>query len=525
MKRKHTKRIVAMIMMLALVLTMNIAAYADTVPVIDMGTFHNIYHAAASSADFEIGGLMMSLSGKTLEADEISFSVVQMDGEDFKNKLSGGFTTTVKNAADGEISFKPGSYTEAGKYYYTVSAIMPGPAYTTSTAPNKVTVTIIDDGGSLIPSASVAGSVFEITYTPPTDEWITDSWEHEVIEKSNKDYILLKKYTGNEKDLTIYGEAKADGKTCSVILGLEYDSGTGKYSSYLTGNTKVEKVTFVSVNGIQVKTELDGKANEMFKGCTALKTVDFNNSFGGKLTDISGMFEGCTALKTADLTGLDLSECKKAEKTFNGCTGVTSTKLTGVDLKKLTDASEMYSSCSNLTSIDLTEASWGNGLEDTAKMFNGAEKLEEIKVPADFKAGTTCTDMFKTSAEKKLLIKGSPSETFINRVCPTLKDSNRYLGEVSIRAAVSLSGNTLKADMFTCRLYRDSVVEANLIKTVKNDSTGRFDFGEFKLSDISKPVKYIAVQEEAEHMTNKTGNLTSETTIILNTDGSLKIRE
>ena len=153
MNRKHFKKIVAMITTLAMVLTMNISAFADTIPVIDMGTFHNVYQAAPSPVDFEIGGIMMSLTGKTLEADEISFSVVQMDGEDFKNKLSGGFSTTVKNKADGEISFKPGSFTAAGKYYYTVSAIMPGPAYTTSTATTKVTVTITDDNGNLVPSA------------------------------------------------------------------------------------------------------------------------------------------------------------------------------------------------------------------------------------------------------------------------------------------------------------------------------------------------------------------------------------
>ena len=525
MNRKHFKKIVAMITTLAMVLTMNISAFADTIPVIDMGTFHNVYQATPSSVDFEIGGIMMSLTGKTLEADEISFSVVQMDGEDFKDKLSGGFTTTVKNKADGEISFKPGSFTAAGKYYYTVSAIMPGPAYTTSTATTKVTVTITDDNGNLVPSASVAGSVFEITYTPPTDEWISDSWEHEVIEKNGKDYILLKKYTGNEKDLTIYGEAKADGKTCPVILGLEYDEGSGKYSSYLNGNTKVEKVSFVSVNGTQVKTEIDGKANEMFKGCTALKEVDFNNSFGGKLTDISGMFEGCTSLTTADLTGLDLSFCEKAVKTFKDCSKVTEANLTGTDFRKLKDATEFFSGCSKLTNPNLNKAKWNSALEKTDGMFSGDNDLAEITIPSDFPAGSSCTDMFKVSEEKKLTIKGDPSTTFINRVCPTLQSSNRYLGKVSVTAAVTLSNNTLKADMFTCKLYKDSVAEANLVKTVKNDAAGKYDFGEFKVSDISKPVKYIAVQEAVEHMTNKTGNLTKETTFTLNNDGSLKISE
>ena len=366
---------------------------------------------------------------------------------------------------------------------------------------------------------------FHNVYVQPTDSWIQDKWEHEIKEEGGKEYILLKRYTGSDTDLIIYGKATAEGKTCPVIIGLEYDSGTGNYTSYLNGNTTVKSVKFVSVSGTSVMPEIAGKANEMFKGMTALEKVEFNDSFGGKLTDISGMFEGCTALKTADLTGLDLSECKKAERTFKGCVSVTASRLTGMDLKKLTDASEMYFGCSNLAAIDLTEALWGNGLEDTAKMFNGAEKLTEVKVPADFNAGTTCTDMFKTSTEKKFLIKGTPSDTFINRVCPTLKDNNRYLGEVSIKASVSLSGNEMKADMFTCKLYKDSVSEGNLVKIVKNDNDGHFDFGEFRISDISKALKYIAVQEDVQNVTNKTGNLTKETTLTLNADGSLKIRE
>ena len=83
----------------------------------------------------------------------------------------------------------------------------------------------------------------------------------------------------------------------------------------------------------------------------------------------------------------------------------------------------------------------------------------------------------------------------------------------------------MTADMFTCKLYKDSVSEGNLVKTVKNDNDGHFDFGEFKVSDISKALKYIAVQEDVQNVTNNTGNLTKETTLTLNADGSLKIRE
>jgi len=363
---------------------------------------------------------------------------------------------------------------------------------------------------------------FHNVYVTPTDEWIEDGWDHEVIETDGREYLVLKKYTGEATDLVIYGEATVSGSTYPVMLGLKYDPSTGRYSSYFNNNTTVKSVKFVSVNATQVIPETSGKANEMFKGMTALEKVEFNNSFGGALEDISGMFEGCTSLKTADLTGLDLSECKKADKTFKDCIAVTSTKLTDLDLKKVTSASQMFSGCTSLTDVDLSEASWGNVLEDTSKMFNGDDKLGEITVPDDFTAGTASTDMFKTSEEKNLLIKGAPSNTFINRVCPTLESSNRYLGEVSVKASVTLSGADLKADMFTCKLYSNSISEDELIKTVKNDSSGNFNFGNFKISDISKKVKFIAVQDKVENVTNKTGTLTSETTIKLNTDGTLK---
>ena len=58
MNRKHFKKIVAMITMLALIFTMNISAFAETVPVIDMGTFHNIYNADPSPVTEATDGIL-----------------------------------------------------------------------------------------------------------------------------------------------------------------------------------------------------------------------------------------------------------------------------------------------------------------------------------------------------------------------------------------------------------------------------------------------------------------------------------
>ena len=83
---------------------------------------------------------------------------------------------------------------------------------------------------------------FHNVYVAPTDEWIEGGWEHEVKEEDGQEYILLKKYTGTDTDLVISGKATAEGKTCPVIIGLDYDAETGEYTSFLNGNTSVSGI-------------------------------------------------------------------------------------------------------------------------------------------------------------------------------------------------------------------------------------------------------------------------------------------
>ncbi|MCR4907550.1 MAG: BspA family leucine-rich repeat surface protein [Lachnospiraceae bacterium] len=523
--KKRIKSITALITAIIMVMTMRLIAFADTAPVIDMGTFHIVYHALPSDENYTVSGIKITLEGKELEDQEISLQVEQKETGDFSTPLTGGFTATVKNSAEGTVSFKPGSYTDAGKYYYLVKALMPDEKYSGTVSEAFVTVTVTDQDGELTPEVDIRNAELKITYIRPNDPWISNDWDYEVVNRSGMDYIVLKKYTGTDKELVIYGEATANGKTGPVLLGLEYNDGTGAYESFINGNTNVEKVKFISVNGTQVKTEIDGKANELFKSCNSIKSVDFNNSFGGKLKDISGMFEGCTSITNADLTGLDLSSCEKAVKTFKNCTNVTEANLTGADFGKLKDASEFFAGCLKLSNPNLAKARWNTSIEKTDRMFAGARNLNEITIPEDFAAGSSCTEMFRLETETRLLVKGSPSKNFKDRVFPGLKDSRRYLGEIGITAHVSLRGNTLKAEMFTCKLYQDSVKDENLLTSVKNDSAGNYNFVSQKVYDITKPLKFIAVQDDVANMTNETGNLTKEVTIELKQDGSLATGE
>ncbi len=367
---------------------------------------------------------------------------------------------------------------------------------------------------------------FKNTYTEPTDEWLDRDWEYKMetvydLLSGNEPrvYLVLYKYNGTDTDLVIPGKAKYKNKEYQIALGTS-DPDTLQKKSAFRDNTTIRSIKFLPVDGVKVAISPGGDGSELFKGMTALERLECNNGLEMAF-DISGMFEGCTKLKSVEFSGFDTSRCWNTSNTFNGCTALTSVSLGNIDLGNVNKAEGMFMDCSSLESIDLSKASWNSDITNTARMFANDTALKEIKTGSDFNAGSKMNDMFTTDVDTILKIKGSPSSTFLNKVTPEFENYNRYLGEVDVKAAVTLSGNTLKKDMFTFKLYKNSVVSANLITTVKNDANGNISFGKQKIRDISKKVKLIAVQEEVENITNTTGNLTSEKTITIKPDGSL----
>ena len=135
-------------------LTTGIAtAHMDSAPVV----FNNSYNAADTSATLE--GTKV-LTGRELKDGEFSFIVTDKDG----NVVSTG-----ENEADGTITFKPITYTEAGTYVYTIAEVnsgMAGVTYDTTTY--TATVTVVDNGeGQLEASVSYSGTVtFRNSYEP-----------------------------------------------------------------------------------------------------------------------------------------------------------------------------------------------------------------------------------------------------------------------------------------------------------------------------------------------------------------------
>ncbi|RGD63387.1 cell surface protein, partial [Lachnospiraceae bacterium OF09-6] len=93
------------------------------------------------------------LKGRTLKADEFSFTITEVD-ENGK-AVEGGYTDTKSNTADGTVSFSTIEYKEAGTHYYKVvenAGSLGGVTY--SEQSYIITVTVKDNGkGQLVATA------------------------------------------------------------------------------------------------------------------------------------------------------------------------------------------------------------------------------------------------------------------------------------------------------------------------------------------------------------------------------------
>ena len=103
--------------------------------------------------------------------------------------------------------------------------------------------------------------------------------------------------------------------------------------------------------------------DNMFNGCSALKSLDLTNFNTANVTNMGNMFNGCSALTSLDLTNFNTANVEFMYHMFDRCSALTSLDLTNFNTAKVTDMSFMFFGCSALTSLDLTKF-------NTAKVVN-----------------------------------------------------------------------------------------------------------------------------------------------------------
>ncbi len=113
---------------------------------------------------------------KGLAGNDFEFTLIEVNADG--SAAAGGYTETVRNAADGSIRFSKISYSEAGTYYYQVSEVNGGLAVNGTVYDSTVytvAVTVADKGdGTLEANATVTGPSGSVAYTADAMKFVND---------------------------------------------------------------------------------------------------------------------------------------------------------------------------------------------------------------------------------------------------------------------------------------------------------------------------------------------------------------
>ena len=115
----------------------------------------------------------------------------------------------------------------------------------------------------------------------------------------------------------------------------------------------------------------------MFEGCSALKSLDLTNFNTANVTDMNHMFYDCSALESLVITNFNTAKVVNMGNMFYGCSALTSLDLTNFNTAKVTDMSFMFYGCSALKSLDLTNFNTAK-VVNMYMMFNGCSALESL---------------------------------------------------------------------------------------------------------------------------------------------------
>lgn len=118
---------------------------------------------------------------------------------------------------------------------------------------------------------------------------------------------------------------------------------------------------------------------DMFGGCSALTSIDVSKFNTANVTDMGYMFNACSSLKEIDLSKFDPSSVTDVMGMFYGCTSLTEIDLSSLSSSKLTNMMGLFANCSSLTNINfggLTTA----GVTYMQYMFAGCTHLKSLNL-------------------------------------------------------------------------------------------------------------------------------------------------
>lgn len=122
--------------------------------------------------------------------------------------------------------------------------------------------------------------------------------------------------------------------------------------------------------------------DEMFNGCSSLKSLDLSSFNPVSATSMRAMFSNCSALESIDLgDNFDTSNVQNFSSMFSVCRKLTNLKLgSAFTAKNATSTYAMFDHCDIIEVLDLGDAFETNKITNAYAMFQNCPKLETIYV-------------------------------------------------------------------------------------------------------------------------------------------------
>ena len=230
------------------------------------------------------------LSGRELKEGEFSFTIAEVDSAG--NAVTGGYTDTKSNAADGTVTFDTITYTTAKTYYYKViekvpENKLPGVTYTTDSY--IITVTVTNNGNGTLNASADKGLdnlVFHNSYTSKKTGITfsgTKTLEGKTLEAGKFTFVLQetdKDWKAKDGKAAVTATNGANG---AYSFGkIEYtEAGTYYYTVSEQGKgTTVEGITYDATEyKITVTVTDDGKGNLVASADRKVDELNFTNTY------------------------------------------------------------------------------------------------------------------------------------------------------------------------------------------------------------------------------------------------------
>ena len=383
--------------------------------------FENTYTAnpVESSVTDKID-VTKSLTGRDLTAGEFSFELREVKGEDSE------LIETVKNAADGNVTFSPIKYTEIGQHTYTLHEVKGdagGIAYDNTVY--TIVTTIADNGkGQLVATHELKGAEdvksieFKNAYNlTPKSFSVTDKIAATKV-LTGRDLkageFSFELVEGN--DVVATGTNAADGKI--AMTAIEYtEAGEHTYTlREVNGGTASNGISYDGKTYTIVTTITDNgdgtlKAEHVLKDA---KVAEFKNSYN-VTPESSSVTDQITATKVLD--GRDL---KDGEFSFELVEGE------GKDAKVVATGTNNAEGNITMNAVKYTEA--GKHTYTLREANGGTTSKGVTYSDAEYTIETTITDNGDGTLKAEHVLKDATSATFKNAYSVTPLDAELDFG-------------------------------------------------------------------------------------------------